>query len=118
VCDDVDVAAAADGLADGAFYNNGQSCCSVERIYVHEAIHDVFVDRFVATVEGFVMATPPTTHLPRPLTRSEQADVLEAQVADAVAKGAPSARWRPHRGHPRARPGSPHRAHRVTADMA
>lgn len=89
VCDDVDVAAAADGLADGAFYNNGQSCCSVERIYVHEAVHDEFVDRFVATVEGFVMGDPTDegTYL-GPLTRAEQADVLEAQVADAVARGA------------------------------
>ena len=58
VCDDVDVAAAAEGLADGAFYNNGQSCCSVERIYVHHSIHDAFVDRFVANVEGFVMGDP------------------------------------------------------------
>ncbi len=89
VCDDVDVAAAADGLADGAFYNNGQSCCSVERIYVHHAIHDQFVERFLATVDGFVMGDPTddATYL-GPLTRPDQADVLEAQVADAVARGA------------------------------
>ena len=36
--------AAAAGIADGAFYNTGQSCCSVERIYVHETIYDAFVD--------------------------------------------------------------------------
>jgi acyl-CoA reductase-like NAD-dependent aldehyde dehydrogenase len=89
VCDDVHVAAAAEGLADGAFYNNGQSCCSVERIYVHEAVHDAFVDHVVATVEGFVMGDPTdeATYL-GPLTRADQIDVLEAQVADAVAKGA------------------------------
>ena len=89
VCDDVDVAAAAEGLADGAFYNNGQSCCSVERIYVHQSIHDAFVERFVATVEDFVMGDPTddATYL-GPLTRPDQADVLDAQVADAVAKGA------------------------------
>lgn len=89
VCDDVDVAIAAEGLADGAFYNNGQSCCSVERIYVHERIYDDFVDRFVATVDGFTMGDPTdeATYL-GPLTRAAQLDVLEAQVADAVAKGA------------------------------
>jgi acyl-CoA reductase-like NAD-dependent aldehyde dehydrogenase len=38
VCPDVDIAAAAEGLADGAFYNNGQSCCSVERIYVNSEL--------------------------------------------------------------------------------
>jgi acyl-CoA reductase-like NAD-dependent aldehyde dehydrogenase len=89
VADDVDVAAAAEGLADGAFYNNGQSCCSVERIYVHRDVHDEFVDRFVATVEAFRLGDPTdaTTYL-GPLTRSAQLEVLESQVADAVARGA------------------------------
>jgi acyl-CoA reductase-like NAD-dependent aldehyde dehydrogenase len=44
-------------LADGAMYNTGQSCCSVERIYVHEKIHDAFVAAFVETVKGFKPAT-------------------------------------------------------------
>jgi acyl-CoA reductase-like NAD-dependent aldehyde dehydrogenase len=89
VCDDVDVAAAADGLADGAFYNNGQSCCSVERIYVHERIAKAFIERFLAAVEGFIMGDPTdeATYL-GPLTRPAQLAVLESQVADAVAKGA------------------------------
>jgi acyl-CoA reductase-like NAD-dependent aldehyde dehydrogenase len=47
VCEDVDLTAAAAALADGAFYNTGQSCCSVERIYVHHAIFDAFVAAFV-----------------------------------------------------------------------
>ncbi len=83
------MAAAAEALADGAFYNNGQSCCSVERIYVHEAIHDAFVDRFVACVKGFVLGDPTdeATYL-GPLTRAAQVDVLEAQVIDATARGA------------------------------
>ncbi len=89
VCDDVDVARAAESLADGAFYNNGQSCCSVERIYVHQRIHDDFVDRFVANVHGFVMGDPTdeATYL-GPLTRPAQIAVLEAQVIDATTKGA------------------------------
>ena len=52
VSDDADVAAAAAGVADGAFYNTGQSCCAVERIYVHGAIWDAFVERFGAEVRG------------------------------------------------------------------
>lgn len=89
VTDDVDVDAAAAGLADGAFYNNGQSCCSVERIYVHEAVHDAFVEAFVQAVEGFVIGDPSddATYI-GPLTRPQQVAVLEHQVADAVAKGA------------------------------
>ena len=47
VREDVDVAAAAASLADGAMYNTGQSCCSVERIYVHQSIYDEFVAAFV-----------------------------------------------------------------------
>ena len=47
VADDADPQAAAESLADGAMYNTGQSCCSVERIYVHERIHDAFVAAFV-----------------------------------------------------------------------
>ncbi|HJU21960.1 MAG TPA: aldehyde dehydrogenase family protein [Casimicrobiaceae bacterium] len=89
VCDDVDVKAAAAAVADGAFYNTGQSCCSVERIYVHEAIHDAFVDTFVAEVRGYRVGDPmdESTYI-GPLTRSAQIDVLRRQVADARRKGA------------------------------
>ena len=89
VCDDVDVAAAAASVADGAFYNTGQSCCSVERIYVHAAIFDAFVDAFVATVLTYRMGDPldDATYI-GPITRPAQAAVLEAQVADARARGA------------------------------
>ena len=86
---DVDVRAAAEGLADGAMYNTGQGCCSVERIYVHEAVHDAFVAHFVQTVQGMKAGDPmdPSTYLGA-ITREPQLSVLEAQVADAVARGA------------------------------
>lgn len=89
VTDDVDVATAAESLADGAFYNNGQSCCSVERIYVHERVSEEFVDAFVKTVDSLVIGDPldESTYI-GPLTREQQLDVLEAQVEDAVAHGA------------------------------
>jgi acyl-CoA reductase-like NAD-dependent aldehyde dehydrogenase len=89
VCDDAPVRAAAESLADGAMYNNGQSCCSVERVYVHESIHDAFVEAFIETVRGFVIGDPmrEDTYI-GPIARPAQLAVLEAQVADAVAKGA------------------------------
>ena len=89
VCDDASVQAAAESLADGAMYNTGQSCCSVERIYVHEKIHDAFVAAFVATVKTFRVGDPMAddTYI-GPLTRAPQRDVLDAQVADALAHGA------------------------------
>ena len=89
VADDVDVPATARGVADGAFYNTGQSCCSVERIYVHERIHDVFVDAFVETVKSFVVGDPldESTYI-GPVARAVHLRVLEEQVADARSKGA------------------------------
>jgi acyl-CoA reductase-like NAD-dependent aldehyde dehydrogenase len=89
VTDDVDVRAAAEATADGAFYNTGQSCCSVERIYVHERIYAPFVEAFVETVKGFTVGDPmdEATYI-GPLTRAPQVAFLEAQVADARAKGA------------------------------
>jgi acyl-CoA reductase-like NAD-dependent aldehyde dehydrogenase len=88
VCEDADVQVAAAGLADGAMYNTGQSCCSVERIYVHERLHDPFVEAFLAEVRGFKLGDPMDegTYL-GPLTRRAQLDVLAAQVADARGKG-------------------------------
>lgn len=89
VCEDVDVKAAAESLADGAMYNTGQSCCSVERIYVHEQVHDAFVRHFVAAVQAMRMGDPmdEATYIGA-ITRAPQLDVLEAQVEDAIAKGA------------------------------
>ena len=88
VCEDVDVDAAAAGIADGAFYNTGQSCCSVERIYVHASVYDAFVAAFVAEVEGYQSGDPmdEATYIGA-ITRRPQLDVLKRQVADAKKKG-------------------------------
>ena len=89
VCDDADVKNAAESLADGAMYNTGQSCCSVERIYVHERIHDAFVDAFLATVRSFKLGDPMAedTYIGA-IARAPQLGLLAMQVADAQAKGA------------------------------
>ncbi len=89
-CDDADPAQAAAALADGAFYNTGQSCCAVERIYVHENVWQQFVDAFVATVRGFAVGDPmrAETYI-GPLARRQLAqEHLEAQVKDARDRGA------------------------------
>jgi len=89
VCDDVDVAATAAAVADGAFYNTGQSCCSVERIYVHRKIHDAFVAAFVSEVKGYRVGDPldEATYIGA-ITRRPQLSVLQKQVADARKRGA------------------------------
>jgi acyl-CoA reductase-like NAD-dependent aldehyde dehydrogenase len=89
VCDDVEVAAAAAALAEGAFYNAGQSCCAVERIYVHRRIAGAFVKAFVEAARALVVGDPADERTDvGPLARRAQLDVLEAQVADAVGQGA------------------------------
>ncbi|WP_431292873.1 aldehyde dehydrogenase family protein [Pedobacter sp. P26] len=90
IADDVaDVAAAAVGTADGAFYNNGQSCCSVERIYVHEKNYDDYLNSFVTEVKSWKSGSPIAdgTYI-GPLTRKEQIAVLKTQVEDALNRGA------------------------------
>src|SRR5690606_4943244 len=87
---DVDVGKAAAALADGAFYNTGQSCCAVERIYVHQSIYEAFVEAFVAEVKQLKLGDPldSATTL-GPLARGEaQLTHLERQINDARAKGA------------------------------
>lgn len=90
VADDVnDIAAVAAGTADGAFYNNGQSCCSVERIYVHEQVYEDYLGAFLKEVQSWKKGAPTEDGVYiAALTRKEQLEVLEAQVADALAKGA------------------------------
>ena len=89
VCDDVDVESAALAVAEGAFYNGGQSCSAIERVYVHDAIFDRFVDALGEVVSAYRTGDPEDEQTDLgPLARSAQLDVLAAQVADAVAKGA------------------------------
>lgn len=90
VAEDVaDVANAAVGTADGAFYNNGQSCCSVERIYVHEKNYEDYLINFVNEVQRWKIGSPTENDVYLgPLTRKDQIAVLENQVKDALDKGA------------------------------
>ena len=90
VADDIkDIKATAAGTADGAFYNNGQSCCAVERIYVNEKVYDQYIDEFVKEVRSWKIGSPVEEGVYiGPLSRKEQLTVLESQVADAVNKGA------------------------------
>ena len=89
VREDSDPRIAAGSLADGAFFNTGQSCCAVERIYVHHSIHEAFVAAFIEAVEGFVVADPlDEGAYIGPLTQASHLDLLDAQVKDALDKGA------------------------------
>lgn len=90
VANDVtDVKQVAINAAEGAFYNTGQSCCAVERIYVHEDIYDEFIDAFVAEIKSYKTGSPldKDTFI-GPLTRGQQREVILDQIRDALNKGA------------------------------
>jgi acyl-CoA reductase-like NAD-dependent aldehyde dehydrogenase len=78
-----------ENLVDGAFFNSGQSCCGVERIYVHGDVYDRFVEAFVALTRQYRLGDPtdPDTTL-GPMVRASAADFVRAQIDAAVAAGA------------------------------
>ncbi len=90
VMDDVpNVKQAAINAAEGAFYNNGQSCCAVERIYVQEKIYDQFLIEFIDEVKNYAMGDPMSDQtFIGPLTRAPQRDIILSQIDDALRKGA------------------------------
>lgn len=86
---DADLQHAVETAIDGAFFNSGQSCCGIERIYVHASLFDEFVERAVALVRQYKLgrSDDPETTL-GPLVRSDAADFVRAQIAEAVEQGA------------------------------
>jgi len=89
VREDVDVAGAVESLVDGSFYNSGQSCCGVERIYVHEGVWQPFLDGFVAAASGYRLGDPldPETSL-GPMASAAGAASVRDQVRQAIEAGA------------------------------
>jgi acyl-CoA reductase-like NAD-dependent aldehyde dehydrogenase len=86
---DVDIKWAASEIVDGAVFNSGQSCCSVERVYVAEEIHDEFVAALQGVLEGYILGDPfdKNTHL-GPVVSKRSADAIKSHVEDAIKKGA------------------------------
>jgi len=86
---DADLAFAVENLVDGSFFNSGQSCCGIERIYVQKSVFKDFVEEFVDLTRQYRLGNPleKETNL-GPLVRTEAADNVRAQVRQAVRKGA------------------------------
>jgi len=86
---DADINFAAEQLVDGAFFNSGQSCCGIERIYVHESQYNDFVDRTVDLVNQYTLGNPLDPEITLgPMVNSSAADFVRGHITDAVAKGA------------------------------
>jgi acyl-CoA reductase-like NAD-dependent aldehyde dehydrogenase len=86
---DAPLQATVENLVDGSYFNSGQSCCGIERIYVQRSIYEKFVEQFVELTRQYRLGNPldPQTTL-GPLVRTAAADAVREQIRDAVKKGA------------------------------
>ena len=86
---DADLDHAVENLVDGAFFNSGQSCCGIERIYVHERVYDRFVEGAVALTRRYVLGDPtdPDTTI-GPMVRTAAAEFVRGQIGEAARQGA------------------------------
>jgi len=90
--DDVDIKWAAEEIVDGAIFNSGQSCCSIERVYVDEKIHDSFVEALQEVLKGYKLGDPfdQSTHV-GPVVSKRSAETIRSHIKDALDKGAKDA---------------------------
>ncbi len=112
---DADLPHAIENIVDGAYFNSGQSCCGLQRIYVHESVYKRFADGCIELIGKYRLDDPldPETTL-GPVVRTAAADSIRAQLRAAVAAGA-----RPaidERAFPRSRPGTPYLAPQLLLD--
>jgi acyl-CoA reductase-like NAD-dependent aldehyde dehydrogenase len=113
---DADLAHAVENLVDGAFFNSGQSCCGIERIYVHADVYDRFVERAAELTQRYVLDDPTKAGTTLgPMVRTSAAEFVRGQIGEAVRQGA-----RPlvdERGFPRSEPGTPYLAPQILAGV-
>jgi len=113
---DADLAFSVENLVDGAFFNSGQSCCGIERIYVHESLHDAFVEGFVELTRKYKLGNPTDANTNfGPMVRASAADFVRGQVADAIKAGARS--LIDPSEFPADKPGTPYMAPQVLVDV-
>ncbi|WP_223533683.1 MULTISPECIES: aldehyde dehydrogenase family protein [unclassified Pseudomonas] len=86
---DANLEHAVENLVDGSFFNSGQSCCAIERVYVDQRIYPAFVEGFVALTRQYVLGNPldEATTL-GPMVSPSAADFVRGQIAEAVKLGA------------------------------
>ncbi|MBN9346233.1 MAG: aldehyde dehydrogenase family protein [Devosia sp.] len=112
---DANLANAVENLVDGSFFNSGQSCCGVERIYVHAEVYDRFVDGFVENARGWTLGNPlDAATVVGPMAAPKFADLVREQTAEARRKGA---RALLNTKHDLDKPASPYLAPEVLVDV-
>ncbi len=113
---DANLAHAIDTLTDGAFFNAGQSCCGIKRIYVAAPRYEEFVAGVVELTNKYRLGNPLHSETTLgPVVRSAAADAVRAQVRDAVARGA--RQLIDEASFPASSPGTPYLAPQVLVDV-
>ncbi len=89
VASDANIPQTAENLADGSFFNSGQSCCGVERIYVHKQVYEEFLEAFLSAARSYKLGDPadPETTL-GPMVRKENAERADRVIRQAIEQGA------------------------------
>jgi acyl-CoA reductase-like NAD-dependent aldehyde dehydrogenase len=86
---DADLGHAIENLVDGSYFNSGQSCCGIERIYVHAGVYDKFVDGFVDLTKQYVLDDPLDAKTTLgPMAQKRLAETVREHIDEAVGKGA------------------------------
>jgi acyl-CoA reductase-like NAD-dependent aldehyde dehydrogenase len=86
---DANLADAVENLVDGSFFNSGQSCCGIERIYVHKDIYSEFVSAFADLTKTYTLGDPRNAETTLgPMVRTSAAEFAQKQVEEAIAQGA------------------------------
>jgi acyl-CoA reductase-like NAD-dependent aldehyde dehydrogenase len=113
---DADLDHAVENIVDGAFFNSGQSCCGIERVYVDAPLYDRFVEGAVALTRGYILGNPtdPETTL-GPMVRSAAAAFVRGQSEEAVLDGARA--LIDEAAFPLSRPGTPYLAPQILVDV-
>ena len=105
-----------ENLVDGTYFNSGQSCCGIERIYVHRSLFKPFVDGFVELTKKYRLGNPLDRQTTLgPMVRTDAADTVRAQIREALGKGA-KALIDPN-AFPANREGTPYLAPQVLVDV-
>jgi len=112
---DADLPHAIENIVDGAYFNSGQSCCGLQRIYVHESVYREFAQGCTALVQKYQLGNPldPDTTL-GPVVRASAADAIRAQIQASIQAGAHAAI--DERAFPLSKPGTPYLAPQLLLD--
>jgi acyl-CoA reductase-like NAD-dependent aldehyde dehydrogenase len=112
---DADVPHAIENIVDGAYFNSGQSCCGMQRIYVHESVYDAFARGATELVRQYALGNPldAATTL-GPVVRGSAADSIRAQIDASIKAGARAVI--DERAFPMSKAGTPYLAPQLLLD--